>query len=111
VRETARSEFYVPDSFNGAGGRLLGATLAAIAISPRHSPATGGSGEDVLARMSSHLDKGDLLAAVEEGNNVTGRTAAPLRDWLQEAQDRLAADQAMRLLHIHGSVLNMRMVK
>ena len=61
----------------------------------------------VVARAEKHLKAGDLKAAVEAVKGLMGNPKiVPVADpWLADAKGRLAAERAVRALHLHALAL------
>ncbi|KAG5182762.1 mitochondrial inner membrane protein-domain-containing protein [Tribonema minus] len=103
VRGEAARAALVPGG-DGAGvmGQAVGALLSVFTL-PRHGMVEGSSADDVLARAECLLDGGDLRSAVKELSRLEGLAAVTARDWVQDAEARLRADDAMRALRCRCS--------
>ncbi len=75
-------------------GEMLARARSAIQITPGDK--SGNSPEAVIGRMQGALRSGDLGAAVLEGSALQGRAAETMQPWLQSAQSRLVAEEALR---------------
>jgi hypothetical protein len=65
-----------------------------------------GTGADaVVARTESLLKAGDLAAAVKELKTLEGGPAKKAKNWLETAEQRLAADNALSTLYARAIAL------
>jgi hypothetical protein len=75
-------------------GQMLKRAQSAIQITP--SGREGNSPEAVIGRMDQALRRGDLAGAVAEASALNGAALAEMKPWLDAAQARLAADEALK---------------
>jgi hypothetical protein len=61
--------------------------------------------ETLVMRAEESLAAGNLPAAVRSVEKLTGAPAAAAADWLEAAQNRLAADRALATLHVQAVAL------
>lgn len=82
----------------GAGDGVLArsrAFLEAQVASRSLSPRPGTSPDAILSRMEDDLRRDDLKAALAEAEQLPTEAAAAMRDWLDAARLRAAADDAI----------------
>ena len=72
----------------------LWANLRGLISVRRVGDTSGETNEDRLARAQADLERGDLSSAVREAHGVTGAAAAPLEQWLRDADARLTVESA-----------------
>lgn len=75
-------------------GEMISRARSAIQIKP--GDGSGDAPEAVIGRMESALRSGNLSGAVLEGGSLKGRAAEEMQPWLQSAQSRVVADEALR---------------
>jgi hypothetical protein len=61
-----------------------------------------GSIDEVLARVDADLREGDLAEAVEALKGLKGEPLEAAREWLAEAEARLAVERALAILHVQA---------
>lgn len=63
------------------------------------------SPEGLMARAEELLKDGDLIAAVEAFDKLTGKAAEAAQPWLKAARSRVAAERALASLHVQAVAL------
>jgi hypothetical protein len=58
--------------------------------------------EAAIARAEAALQGGDLAGAVKALEGLEGAAAEAMGDWLKQARQRLLAERAMAVLHVHA---------
>lgn len=115
VYDKSRQAALVPAGRIGLEGQLLGAVLKTLKPDPSpDEPAPEDSKDDpeyVLARARRHVQLGELDRGVEELNKLEGQVAFTVRDWKKNAEDRIAADKALRAIKMEVALLNASMSK
>jgi hypothetical protein len=69
------------------------------------------SDDKLLDKIADNLRVGDLQSAVAVASSARGSLALPMKDWLRDANDRLAAEETITALKAHGSILNFRCIR
>ena len=115
VYDKGRQAALVPTGRVGLEGQLLGSVLKVLKYEPSpDDPApeeSKDSPEYVLSRARRHVQLGELDRCVEELNKLDGQVAFTVRDWMKDAQDRIAADKALRVIKMEVALLNESMGK
>ncbi len=75
-------------------GEVISRARAAIQVKP--SGGAGDTVEAIFGRMDSALKAGDLKAALTEAAVLEGPAKEELQAWLDRAQARAAADEAIQ---------------
>ena len=78
--------------------RLFTRAGALVSIRQIGPDVLGDSAEAVIARTEARLAASDLVGAVRELDNLTGRAAGEFADWLAGARSNLAATDALAAL-------------
>ena len=94
-----RADAATPDPQSGFGEAILARLRALVIV--RRTDGTSDSGNPVdaaVATAEAALTKGDLAGAVAALGNLSGKPAAAAAAWLQQAQQRLDAEQAIATL-------------
>lgn len=84
----------IPDSTAPWYRRILERMLAIVTVRRLDGDAAGTSTAAVLARAEKRLSEGDLTAAVNETNGLSGAAATAAAPWLSDAKARVAVEQA-----------------
>ena len=87
----------IPSEAPGAVGYAIGSVLS-LFTRVRRGLVPGDRPEEIISRMSFHLDNGRLDAAVKEGSRLEGPAREAANEWLSRAQDRLVCDQGLDAL-------------
>lgn len=89
----------VPVGLEGTGaGRFLGTILASVRMPALAPEPLEKSPEALLTRARTHVDAGDVMAAVSVLGQVEGPARLEISDWLKDASARLACDRAVASL-------------
>lgn len=94
-----RADAAAPSAQEGIGEAILSKLRSLVIV--RRIDGTGASGDPVeaaVATAETALQHGDLAAAVSAVNGVEGPAQAPAAAWLQQAQQRVAAEQIVAKL-------------
>lgn len=105
VRNEVRKVALAPKDLPPLLGHMVGSLLASIAWAPK-GYIHGDGVEETLTRASYLLDQGRLSEALKEVEAVDGYSRVLLQDWESAARDRLAADQALKILHARSILRN-----
>lgn len=81
-----------PDA--GLGERIM-ARLQSVVTVRRTGDSDGSGPKAVVARMARAVEMDDLEAAVEAGSAAGDSLPEPITHWLEQARDRIAAEQAL----------------
>jgi hypothetical protein len=110
VYEKGRQAALVPAGRVGLEGQLLGTFLKTLKYAPSpDDPAPEDNKDDaeyVLARARRYVQLGELDRAVEQLEKLEGQAAFTVRDWKKHAQDRIAADKALRVIKMELALMN-----
>jgi len=77
---------------------LLASAQSLVKVRKIDADATGDAPAAILARAEAQLKQGDLALAVKEADTLQGIPREALAGWIDQAQARLAADDALRRL-------------
>lgn len=105
VQAAAREAAFVPETSPGMMGHMFGSALAAVTIKPR-GLVEGAGADETLARAAYHVERGDLVDAVEELEGLKGLAGKTVQDWLVDAKMRLVVAQAVRAMNARSALLN-----
>jgi hypothetical protein len=97
VQSEVRKHALAPEAAPKIVGQMVGSVLAMASSAPKGF-VEGGGLEETLARSAHFLDNGDLNGAVLELKDLRGYAKVLLKDWEMEAGNRLAAEEAVKLL-------------
>lgn len=87
-------EKYYQSNGSSFVGKVFSRAKAAIQVRP--SDSSGNSVEAVIGRMDTALRSGNLKEALAEATSLQGPALTEMRPWLEQAQARLAADEALK---------------
>jgi mitofilin len=97
VRTEMRKAALAPPAVPSIVGQFVGTALANVSMAPEGY--VGGSGvEETLSRVSYHLEHGQVPNAVEELRTVSGYEKKLCSDWVKLAEERIIADNTMRII-------------
>ncbi|KAG5187291.1 mitochondrial inner membrane protein-domain-containing protein [Tribonema minus] len=91
----------------GLARQAVGAALAAVTLK-RRGMVEGAGADDALTRAEHLADAGDLRGAVRELKALQGLAAVTARDWVADAEARLATDAAVAALRARVALLNLQ---
>jgi len=109
-KECVRASLVPEGDKAGLVGQIVGAALASVTFT-RKGMVEGKSAEDVLARAEFLLEMGDLISALEEIRSLKGLAALTAKDWVGDAEARLASEMALKALSSHVALMNLAIVK
>lgn len=114
IHGTARQAAFVPEGRVGLEGQLLGMVFSSLKFAPNpDDPVPEDSKDDaeyVLARARRHVQLGNLELAVEQLEKLKGQTAFTLRDWSQDAKDRIAINKSLHVIKLECAMMNESMI-
>ena len=76
-----------------------------VTVRPVGAKAEGENAAAVVARAQARLQEGDLAAAVQEVEQLSGEAAQAAQPWLDQARARLAAEEAVSALQARTAEL------
>ncbi len=82
--------------------RTVNRLMSLVSVRRTTDTADLNSTDAVVARAETSLKAGDLMAAVEELEGLTGPPSAAAAPWLKAARAGLTAERAMATLHVHA---------
>ena len=98
VRQELRKVAMAPEALPPVVGQVIGAALAKIYWQPT-GPIPGDGAEEILSRAAHRLESSDLKGALLELGAITDPiSSALIVDWKTKVENRLAADQAAKVL-------------
>jgi mitofilin len=110
VHSKCRRAAMVPVGQQGLEGQLLGMAFATLKYPPSpDDPAPESEKDDseyVLARARRHVQLGELEQAVEQMGKLKGQPAFTARDWTQRAKERVAVDNALKVIRMECALAN-----
>ena len=113
VAKKARQAALVPDGQSGLEGQLAGMLFAALKFPPKpDDPAPEddlNAAEYVLVQARQHVQMGQLEKAVHELEKLKGQAAFTVQGWKKDAADRVAVEQAMKVIKMECALLNKSM--
>lgn len=118
--KTARQAAYVPSGQSGVEGQFAGILFANLAVQPSPDalpPAESESGDIqegkmadlILARAKKNVQLGELQEAVNELDKLKGQVSFTINDWKVAAMDRIAVDQALKVIKLECALMNKSM--
>jgi hypothetical protein len=118
--KTARQAAYVPSVQSGVEGQFAGILFANLAVQPSPDalpPVESESGEIqegkmadlILARAKKNVQLGELQEAVNELDKLKGQVSFTINDWKVAAMDRIAIDQALKVIKLECALMNKSM--
>ncbi len=119
VHKISRSAAYVPIGQSGVEGQLAGMLFAKLTVEPSADsmPPQSETGEIsegkmsdfILSRAKRHVQLGELEAAVGELEKLKGQAAYTVDDWKTSALNRIAVDQALKVIKLECALMNKNM--
>lgn len=115
VAGKTRQAALVPEGQAGLEGQLAGMVFAALKFPPKADdpPPEDGSApaEYILVRARKHVQFGELEKAVQELGKLQGQAAFTVKGWVKDAADRVAIEQALKVIKMECALLNESMSK
>lgn len=120
THKICRQAAYVPSGHSGVEGQLLGMVFSNLYVQPSPDtlpPAESGSGSApdakmsdlILARAKQHVKVGHLEEAINELDKLQGQALFTVNDWKVAAIDRIAVDQALKVIKLECALMNKNM--
>ena len=110
VYRQCRRAALVPEGRPGLEGQLAGRVFATLSVPPSPDDAAPEDQphhpEYVLARARRHVQRGELEAAVEQLEHLTGQAAFTASDWVLDALHRVAVDKAVKVIKLECALVN-----
>lgn len=110
IKRRARAASKVPEGKHGLGAQLFSYVFSAITVEPEDD--SSDSQQDsyipdlVLARAGKFVQLGDLESAVNELNGLKGQAAFTVKDWKQDATNRVMVNRMLKVIKMECSLLN-----
>lgn len=115
VHSKCREAALVPEGQTGLEGQLMGMLHAAVKFPPGPEDAAPeaekDSSEFILARARRHVQLGELEPAITQMDKLTGQAAVVAKDWTQAAKERVAIEQALKVIRLECALANESMGK
>ncbi|WP_316976043.1 uroporphyrinogen-III synthase [Shumkonia mesophila] len=101
---TARKAVAAERRFAGDGWLAAAANRLASLVTIRRTAVEEAdtTTEALIARAEAAMQGGDLAGAVKALEGLEGAAAEAMGDWLKQARQRLLAERAMAVLHVHA---------
>lgn len=118
AHKVTRHAAYVPTGQSGVEGQFAGMIFANLAVQPSPDslpPSESGDIPDakmsdlILARAKQHVKLGQMEEAVNELDKLKGQAAFTINDWKRSAMDRVAVDQALKVIKLECALMNKNM--
>ena len=109
VRNEVRKVALSPEAAPKLMGQIVGNVLAAVSLAPK-GYVKGEGVEEALARATYLLEQEDLRGAVNELSILDGYAKKLVADWQQSANDRLNAEEAVKVLRAGTAVRHLSLV-
>lgn len=110
VQSEVRKHALAPEAAPKIVGQMVGSVLAMASSAPKGF-VEGDGLEETLARSAHFLDNGDLSSAVLELKDLRGYAKVLLKDWETEADNRLAAEEAVKLLRAGAAARHFTLIE
>mmetsp|Transcript_8111 Transcript_8111/g.23966 ORF Transcript_8111/g.23966 Transcript_8111/m.23966 type:complete len:648 (-) Transcript_8111:245-2188(-) len=105
----------IPQGQGGLEGQLLGSIFATLRPPPGPEDAAPeeekDSSEYVLSRIRRYVQLGDLEKAVGETSKLEGQVAYTVKDWGDQARDRVAVEKALKVIRMECALANENLSK
>lgn len=115
VAGKTRQAAMVPAGQSGLEGQLAGMLFASLKFPPKPddpAPEDGSAVADyILVRAKKYVSVGDLEKAVEHLEKLDGQAAFTVQGWKKDATDRVAVEQALKVIKMECALLNESMSK
>jgi len=120
THKITRQAAYVPSGHSGVEGQLAGMVFANLSVQPSPdsvSPSESGDSDIpdakmsdfILARAKQYVKLGQLEDAVNELDKLKGQASFTVNDWKRSAIDRIAVDQALKVIKLECALMNKNM--
>ena len=116
-----RQAVYVPTGQSGVEGQIAGYIFANLRGQPSPDslpPATSSDSDEIaesqkydliLSRAKQHVKLGQLQEAINELDQLKGQAAFTINDWKVSAMNRIAVDQALKVIKLECALMNKNM--
>lgn len=115
-----RQAVYVPSGQSGVEGQIAGFIFAKLRgqPSPDSMPPASSDSDDIsesykydliLARAKQYVKLGQLEEAIHELDQLKGQAAYVVNDWKVTAMNRIAVDQALKVIKLECALMNKNM--
>ncbi|CAB9526639.1 MICOS complex subunit MIC60 [Seminavis robusta] len=115
VASKTRQAALVPAGQSGLEGQLAGMVFATLKFPPKPDDPSPEDDKDaaeyVLVRARQHVQLGELEKAVDQLSKLKGQAAFTVQGWKQDAADRVAVEQALKVIKMECALLNESMSK
>ena len=115
VASKTRQAALVPAGQSGLEGQLAGMLFATLKFPPKADDPAPEDDKDaaeyVLVRARQHVQLGELEKAVQQLNKLEGQAAFTVQGWKKDAADRVAVEQALKVIKMECALLNESMSK
>jgi hypothetical protein len=113
VASKTRQAALVPAGQSGVEGQLAGMLFASLKFPPKpDDPAPEddlNAAEYVLVKARQDVQMGQLDKAVQELDKLKGQAAFTVQGWKKDAADRVAVEQALKVIKMECALLNKSM--
>ena len=110
VAKKTRQAVLVPEGLTGVEGQLAGMVLATFKFPPKPDDAPPENDKDsaeyILIQAREHVQYGELEKAVQQLDKLTGQAAFTVQGWKKDAADRVAVEQALKVIKMECALLN-----
>lgn len=100
----------VPAGNVGLEGQFAGMLFATLKFPPKpDDPAPEDkkdAAEYVLVRARQHVQYGELEKAIQQLDKLQGQAAFTVQGWKKDAADRVAVEQALKVIKMECALLN-----
>jgi hypothetical protein len=115
----SRQAAYVPSGLGGVEGQFAGMVFSNLSVqpSPDSVPPESDSSDIpdakmsdfILARAKEYVKVGQLESAVNELDKLKGQSSFTINDWKVAALNRIAVDQALKVIKMECALMNKNM--
>ncbi len=118
THKITRQAAYVPSGQSGVEGQIAGMIFANLTVQPPPDALPPSKSDDVpeakmadliLSRAKQHVKLGQLEEAVSELDKLKGQASFTVNDWKKSAMDRVAVDQALKVIKLECALMNKTM--
>lgn len=110
VLSKSRQAALVPKGQLGLEGQLAGMLFATLKFPPKPDDPAPENDKDaaeyVLVRARQHIQYGELDKAIQQLDKLEGQAAFTVQGWKKDASDRVAVDQALKVIKMECALLN-----
>jgi len=110
VASKTRQAALVPAGQSGLEGQLAGMLFATVKFPPKPDDPPPeddiDAAEYVLVRARQFVQYGELEKAIKELDRLKGQAAFTVQGWKKDATDRVAVEQALKVIKMECALLN-----